>query len=197
MVKSDEIVNLGGLRREGHGLSVSSETLGASSPVRRVAPSLQMQADAPVMASYGLAKTATLTILAHVYSSMTTSLNARMTTSMTTRPTICETRPVRPYLHVVQTQRTCQLWAASGLPPQSHEAVVASGCGTWPRRRLAHICCGTTRRGRCASRGSRRRRRRRRRATRRPTSRTRRARRAAAPAGSAPSCACPGRTACW
>ena len=63
MVKRSEIVILGGLWLEGHGLSVSSETLGLSSRVQRAAPSLQMQADAPVVASYGLAKTATLTIL--------------------------------------------------------------------------------------------------------------------------------------
>ena len=63
MVKRGEIVNLGGLWREGHGLSEGSETLGLSSRVRRAASSLQMQSDEPVVASYGLAKTATSTIL--------------------------------------------------------------------------------------------------------------------------------------
>ena len=62
MVKRGEVVNLGGLWREGHGLSVGSETLGLSSRVRRASPSLQMQSDEPKEASYGLAKTATLTM---------------------------------------------------------------------------------------------------------------------------------------
>jgi len=64
MVKRSEIVTLGGLWLEGHGLSVESELLGLSSRVRRAASSLQMQSDEPVEASYGLAKAATLTILA-------------------------------------------------------------------------------------------------------------------------------------
>ena len=63
MVKRSEIVDLGGPWLEGHGLSVGSQTLGFFSRVRRAAPSRQMQTDEPVEASYGLAKTATLTIL--------------------------------------------------------------------------------------------------------------------------------------
>ena len=62
MVKRDEIVNLGGLWLEGHGLSEKSATPGLSSRVRRAAPSLQMQSVESVVASYGLAKTATLTV---------------------------------------------------------------------------------------------------------------------------------------
>ena len=65
MAKRSEIVNLGGLWLEGHGLLEGSETLGLSSRVRRAAPSLQMQTEKPVEASCGLAKTATLTMLAH------------------------------------------------------------------------------------------------------------------------------------
>ena len=56
---------LGGLWLEGHGLSVGSEALGCFSGVRRAASSLQMQSEKPVVASYGLTKTATLTMLAH------------------------------------------------------------------------------------------------------------------------------------
>ena len=63
MVKRSEIVGLGGLWVEGHGLPEGSEALGLSSRVRRQAPSLQMQPDEPVVASYGAAKTATLTIM--------------------------------------------------------------------------------------------------------------------------------------
>ena len=58
MVNRSEIVGLGGLWLEGHGLSVGSETLGPSSRVRRTAPSLQMQPDEPVVARYGATKTA-------------------------------------------------------------------------------------------------------------------------------------------
>ena len=65
MVKRSEIVNLGGLWLEGHGLSEGSETLGRSPRVRRAAPGPQMQTDEPLVASYGPAKTATLTILQH------------------------------------------------------------------------------------------------------------------------------------
>ena len=64
MVKRSENGVLGGLWLEGHGLSVGSEVPGLSSRVRRAAPSLHMQTDEPVEASYGLAKTATLTMLA-------------------------------------------------------------------------------------------------------------------------------------
>ena len=63
MVKRSEIVNLGGLWLEGHGLPDGSEVLDHSSRERRAAPSLQMQTEEPVEASSGLAKTATLTIL--------------------------------------------------------------------------------------------------------------------------------------
>ena len=58
MVKRSENGNLGGLWLEGHGLSVASETLGIFSRVRRAAPSLQMQPDELLVASYGLAKSA-------------------------------------------------------------------------------------------------------------------------------------------
>jgi len=59
MAKRSGNVGLGGLWLEGHGLSVGSEVLGLSSRVRRAAPSLQMQTDEPVVASFGVAKTAT------------------------------------------------------------------------------------------------------------------------------------------
>ena len=42
---------------------MASELLGLFSRVRRAASSLQMQSDEPVVASYGLAKTATLAML--------------------------------------------------------------------------------------------------------------------------------------
>ena len=42
---------------------MGSETLGLSSRVLRAAQSLQMQSDEPVVSSYGLARTATLTML--------------------------------------------------------------------------------------------------------------------------------------
>ena len=58
MVRRAEIVDLGGLWRDGHGLSEGSEVLGLSSRVRRAAPSLRMLAEEPVEASHGLAKTA-------------------------------------------------------------------------------------------------------------------------------------------
>ena len=64
MVKRSEIVDLGGLWLEGHGLSEGSETLSLSSRVRRAAPSLQMQTDEPLLASCGLAKTAISTVRA-------------------------------------------------------------------------------------------------------------------------------------
>ena len=63
MVKRSESGDLGGLWLEGHGRPEGSETLGASSRVRRAAPSLQIQSDEPVVASYGAPKTATLTVL--------------------------------------------------------------------------------------------------------------------------------------
>jgi len=61
MVKRSEIVNLGGLWLEGHGLPERSETLDLSSRVRRAAPSIQMQSDESVVSRSGTAKTATLT----------------------------------------------------------------------------------------------------------------------------------------
>ena len=61
MVKRSEIVKSCGLWLEGLGLSVESETLGLSSRVRRAASSLQMQPEVPVVASYGPARTATVT----------------------------------------------------------------------------------------------------------------------------------------
>ena len=57
MVKPSEIVNLGGLCLQGHGLSVRYETLGRFSRGRRAAPSLQMQLDELLVASCGTAKT--------------------------------------------------------------------------------------------------------------------------------------------
>jgi len=52
MVKRIEIVSLGGLWLESHGLSEKSETPSLSARVRRAASSLQMQTDEPVEASY-------------------------------------------------------------------------------------------------------------------------------------------------
>ena len=63
MVKRGEIVNLGGLWLEGHGLSLASEKLGLFSRVRRAAPIHRTQSEKPLVDSHGLAKTATLTIL--------------------------------------------------------------------------------------------------------------------------------------
>ena len=67
VVRRGEIVDLG--RRVvwlgGHGLSVGFEVTGASSRFERAAPSLQMQADELLVASFcALANTATLTMLA-------------------------------------------------------------------------------------------------------------------------------------
>ena len=53
MVKRRENCVLGGLWLGGHGLSVPSETPGLFSRVRRAVPSLQMQTEEPVEASYG------------------------------------------------------------------------------------------------------------------------------------------------
>ena len=63
VVKRSEIVNLGGLWLEVHGLPEGSEVLDLSSRVRRAASRLWMQTVEPVVASYGLTKTATLTML--------------------------------------------------------------------------------------------------------------------------------------
>ena len=51
MVKRSEIVNLGGLWLEGHGLSEASEAPSLSARVRRAAPSLQLPSIEPVEAS--------------------------------------------------------------------------------------------------------------------------------------------------
>ena len=58
MVKSSEIGEFGAAWLQGHGLSVGAETRGPSSRVRRAAPSLQMQPDELLVASYGLTNTA-------------------------------------------------------------------------------------------------------------------------------------------
>ena len=63
MAKRSEIGEFVTSWLQGHGLSVESEVLGRFSRVRRPAPSLQMRAVEPVVASYGAIKTATLAIL--------------------------------------------------------------------------------------------------------------------------------------
>ena len=66
MVRRSESGDLGGLWPKGHGRPEGSETpLGASSRVRRAAPSLQMHPEEPVEARYGLTRPASLTILEH------------------------------------------------------------------------------------------------------------------------------------
>ena len=62
VVKRSENGNLGGLWLQSYGLSVRSEVVGRFYRVRRAAPSLQLQSEEPVVARYGLAKTATLTM---------------------------------------------------------------------------------------------------------------------------------------
>ena len=62
MVKRSEIAEFGGAWLQGHGLSVGSGVLGFASRLLRVALSLKMQPEEPAVASYGLAKTATLTM---------------------------------------------------------------------------------------------------------------------------------------
>ena len=64
MVKRSEIGEFGGLWLGGHGLPEESEALDASSRVRRAAPRRQMPPEEPVVARYGAAKTAALTVLA-------------------------------------------------------------------------------------------------------------------------------------
>ena len=64
-VRRGEIVDLRGLWREGHGLSVASEALELSSRGRRAAPSLRTQSEKPLVARYGLAETVTLSMLRH------------------------------------------------------------------------------------------------------------------------------------
>ena len=59
MAKRGAIGDLGAVWLYCHGFSVTAEALGLFSRVRRAAPSLQMQSEAPVVASYGAAKTAT------------------------------------------------------------------------------------------------------------------------------------------
>ena len=63
MVKRSKIVGLGGLWLQSYGLSVRSEVMGRFYRVRRAASSLQLQPEEPVVASCGLTKTATLTML--------------------------------------------------------------------------------------------------------------------------------------
>ena len=58
VVKRSENGDLGGVWLKNHGLSVGTEVMRLSSRVWRAAPSLLMQTDEPVEASYGLAKTA-------------------------------------------------------------------------------------------------------------------------------------------
>ena len=58
MAKRGEIGDLGPAWLRRHGLPVGSETLGLSSRVRKVASSLQMRSEEPVVASYGAAKRA-------------------------------------------------------------------------------------------------------------------------------------------
>ena len=64
MVKRSGIGEFGGMRLQGHDPSVGSEVLGLSSRVPRAVPSPQMQTEEPAEASYGLARAATLTVLA-------------------------------------------------------------------------------------------------------------------------------------
>ena len=66
MVKRSEIGEFVTAWLQGHGLSVGSEVLGRLSRVRSPAPSLQMRAVEPLVASYGATKTATLTTLRRV-----------------------------------------------------------------------------------------------------------------------------------
>jgi len=63
VAKRGESGDLGGLWLKESGLAVGSEVLHRFSRVRRAAPSLQIKAAEPVVASYGLTKTATLTML--------------------------------------------------------------------------------------------------------------------------------------
>ena len=63
MVKRSENDDLGGVWLKGRGLSVGFEVTGRFSRVPRAAPSLQMQPGELPVASYRLAKTATLTML--------------------------------------------------------------------------------------------------------------------------------------
>ena len=74
MVKCSENGVLGAAWLEGRGSSEGSVVLGASlSRERRAAPGLQIQTEEPVVASYGLAKTATLTMLQYGLSWRSTS----------------------------------------------------------------------------------------------------------------------------
>ena len=63
MVKRSESGVLGGVWLNGRGLSVGFEVTGRFSRVPRAAASLQMQPGELPVASYGLAKTATLTVM--------------------------------------------------------------------------------------------------------------------------------------
>ena len=62
-VKRSENVSLGGLWPQSCGLPVRFEVMGRFCRVRRAASSLQLQPEEPVVASCGLTKTATLTML--------------------------------------------------------------------------------------------------------------------------------------
>ena len=73
MVKCSENGVLGAAWLEGHGSSEGSVVLGALSRERWAASSLQLMPDEPVVASYGLAKTATLTMLQYGLSWRSTS----------------------------------------------------------------------------------------------------------------------------
>jgi len=62
MVRRGENGVLGGVWLEGNGISEGAEVMGRFSRVRRAAARLQMQPDELPVASYGLTKTATLTV---------------------------------------------------------------------------------------------------------------------------------------
>jgi len=78
MVKRSENVNFGGSWLRSHRSLRWSEAPGPSSRVRRAASSLRMQSEETVVASYGLAKMATLTTRRSVVSSYTTQPSAHM-----------------------------------------------------------------------------------------------------------------------
>ena len=58
MVKRSESVSLGGLWMKCHGLTMGPEVKGRFYPMRRAAPSLQMQPDELLVARYDATKTA-------------------------------------------------------------------------------------------------------------------------------------------
>jgi len=73
MVRRSEIGEFVTAWLQDYGISVGSEVPSLFSRVRRPAPSLQMQSDEPVVGSYGIAKTATLTMLARLLYSPSSS----------------------------------------------------------------------------------------------------------------------------